>query len=338
MGIYIDRQYIGLVSLRLDNFTNKGNDLYNFRCPFCGDSSTNKAKKRGYLYRKQQNIFYKCHNCGVGMGLPNFIKRLDPTLYDEYSFAKFQDKHTPIGRKTIKEEIPKQKEKESIVSNPLNTLEKIAELPNEHLCKEYVNHRMIPLDYHYELYYAHDFGKFVKSTRPDKHNEVMNGQNRLVIPFFSNKGTFLGYQGRALGHGMRYITIIFDESEKEPFIFGVDKLNRKKTVYILEGPIDSMFVKNSVALAGSTKHINFEPKTSVFIFDNERRSKEIISLMRARLHDGYGIFIWPETIEHKDINLLAMDGWIKKDIMKLINNNTYRGMSGELHINLWKRI
>jgi len=335
MGIYIDRQFIGLISLRLDNFTNKGNDLYNFRCPFCGDSSTNKAKKRGYLYRKKQNIFYKCHNCGVGMGLSNFIKRLDPTLYDEYSFAKFKDKHTPTVRKQI---IKKEKQKKSIVDNSLDSLECIAGLSNDHHCKEYVNSRVIPVEYHCELYYAADFGKFVKETRPDKHHKVMDGQNRLVIPFFSKKGKFIGYQGRGLSGGMRYITITFDESENDPFIFGMDKLNSEKTIYILEGPIDSMFVENSIALAGSTKHIDFDPKNSVLIFDNECRSKEIVSLMQARLHDGYGIFIWPSASFYKDINLLAMGGWRNKDIMDMINNNTYRGMSGELHINLWKRI
>ena len=328
-----------MISFRLDKFLSKGNDLYNFRCPFCGDSQKSTNKRRGFIYKGKTSLTFKCHNCGDSMGFSNFLKKIDPNLHKEYMTEIFKEKY---GNETVKKQKPK-KDMTMVApvfksSNPvLKSLDKISNLDDDHVGRKYVLGRKIPKPYHSKLYYTDDFGSFVKQTRPDKHHTMMDRQERLIIPFFDEKEELVAYQGRVLGktNQLRYITITFDDSKH---VFGLDTLNKKKPIYVLEGPIDSMFVDNSVALAGSTKFVNFDPESTTFIFDNERRIKEIITIMQKRLHDGYGIFIWPDDIMLKDINELSMNGFSAPQIMDLINTNTHRGLTAEFKINTWKRI
>ena len=84
----IDSKYINLVSSRLTKVKRVKSDLYNFRCPICGDSQKNKSKTRGYLYAIKANVNYKCHNCGASMSLNNFIKQIDPVIHKQYAFGE----------------------------------------------------------------------------------------------------------------------------------------------------------------------------------------------------------------------------------------------------------
>ena len=61
----VDSKFIGLVSSRLQKFKKIKTDLYNFRCPICGDSQKNKSKTRGYLYSVKEDVNFMCHNCGA---------------------------------------------------------------------------------------------------------------------------------------------------------------------------------------------------------------------------------------------------------------------------------
>ena len=74
MSLYTDTKYVGLLSPRLDLLKQVRSNLWNSRCPICGDSTKNRSKKRLYIYAKAQDLFVKCHNCGHGSTLGNFIK------------------------------------------------------------------------------------------------------------------------------------------------------------------------------------------------------------------------------------------------------------------------
>ena len=73
MSIRIDTNYIINLSSQLEKFSKKGDYTYNCRCPICGDSQKSKSKARGYFYKKQNDMFYKCHNCGYGSSVGNLI-------------------------------------------------------------------------------------------------------------------------------------------------------------------------------------------------------------------------------------------------------------------------
>jgi hypothetical protein len=98
----IDSKYIGLVSVRLEKFKRVKADLYNCRCPICGDSQKNKTKTRGYLYQIKNNTNYKCHNCGVSLSFNNFLKQIDPMLHRQYTLEKFKEGFT--GKNFVVEE------------------------------------------------------------------------------------------------------------------------------------------------------------------------------------------------------------------------------------------
>jgi hypothetical protein len=275
------------------------------------------------------------------MGFSFFLKRLNPSLYKEYVMEKFREENNVSTLPKVEPKMPVFKKPRFKIGCPaLKKLDRISSLNKDHFARQYVEMRKIPERYFSNLYYTSDFGSFIKDTKPEKYSPRMDEQDRLLIPFFSEKGEMIAYQGRVFGKlregEIRYITITLDEDGVK--LFGLDKLNTSKEMYILEGPIDSMFVRNSVALAGSSKHVDFKPETSVFVFDNERRSVEIVKQMQARVHDNYGIFIWPDFISQKDINELAMNGYDESDIMKLLRKNTYRGLAAEMKINTWKRI
>ena len=87
----IDVKYINLISSRLSKFKRVKPNLYNFRCPICGDSQKNKNKARGYFYQVKNNTNYKCHNCGVNISFNNFLKKIDPTTQKQYAFEKFKE-------------------------------------------------------------------------------------------------------------------------------------------------------------------------------------------------------------------------------------------------------
>ena len=93
----IDSKYVNLVSSRLQKFKRVKTNLYNFRCPICGDSKKHKNKARGYIYSHKADMNFKCHNCGASSSLSNFIKTLDPVLYKQYIFEKFKDRNTGKG-------------------------------------------------------------------------------------------------------------------------------------------------------------------------------------------------------------------------------------------------
>ena len=77
MSSYIDIKFLNLLSTRLPKFKRKSDNLFNFRCPHCGDSQKSASKARGFVYRKKNDMFFKCHNCGMGQTLGNLIKFLD---------------------------------------------------------------------------------------------------------------------------------------------------------------------------------------------------------------------------------------------------------------------
>ena len=113
----VDSKYIGLVSSRLQKFKRVKADLYNFRCPICGDSTRNKNKARGYIYAVKNNTNFKCHNCGASLSFNNFLKELDLTLHKQYTLEKFKEGHT--GRNFVVE-APKLEFKKPVFKKSLN--------------------------------------------------------------------------------------------------------------------------------------------------------------------------------------------------------------------------
>ena len=333
---FIDSKYIGLISPRLQNFKKVKHNLYNFRCCFCGDSKRNKKKARGYFYQIKNNTNFKCHNCGLSISLNNFLKDLDSSLYKQYVMEKFKDGHSG---KNFVAEFPKFEFTKPVFRKKID-LPEIQELDSEHPAKKYLQGRKIPEKFLKQLYYCENFKQW---TNEQKHTfeSTEKDEPRIIIPLI-NHGELVGFQGRSLNKKskVKYITIILDESH--PKIYGLDTIDWDKTVYITEGPFDSMFIDNAIAMAGSDIDkmfllSNFDVDF-VMVYDNEKRNKQIVERMEKAINLKLPIVIWPDTIVEKDINELILGGITENEIMKIIKNNTYSGLEAKAKLIGWKRV
>lgn len=333
---YVDLQHAMMLSNRLELFKVKHKSPYkiNFRCTFCGDSQKAKSKARGWLLEnKNQSFTYYCHNCGVSSSFINFLKSVDTEVYRDYLAEKFVNKNKKI------EEMPVNKDNETVKpifdAHPLKRIKKISQLKHDHPAKLYIQQRKIPSKEHYRLYYAPKFKTWINSIIPDKF-EIKKDEPRLILPFLDENGKIFGVSARGFDpDGLRYITIMFYEDKQK--IFGLDKVDTTKPYYIVEGGIDSLFVPNSIAMAGADGNLTSLSNThnAIVVFDNEPRNKEIHKRMQKVIDQGYRICIWPKTIEQKDINDMYLNGLT--DIENIIKKNTYKGLVAELTLAEWKK-
>jgi len=324
---FVDLKYIHLVSPRLNKFSKKKDYLYNFRCPYCGDSTKNKNRARGFFYRMKADMVFKCHNCGVGRTLANFLKDIDTNLYDQYVMERFKSGTT--GRGSTVPEPKFDFEKPVFKKTILSDLEKVSDLNNLHPAKEYLLKRKIPENFLSKLYFAEDFNAWSKS-------ENTNKESRIVIPLLTPSGELFGYQGRSLDKNskLRYITTILDK--EYPKLFGLDRIDATKTIYVTEGPFDSLFLSNGLAMCGADVVLDrvLYPDR-VFIYDNEPRNPQIIARIDKTIRQGDKVVIWPSTIKEKDINDMVISGHSPQEI---IETNTYQGIEAKLKFNNWKKI
>jgi transcription elongation factor Elf1 len=320
---FVDVKYINLISSRFQKFKRVKNSLYNFRCPICGDSQKNKSKARGYLYQVKNNTNFKCHNCGINISFNNFLKQIDIEIHKQYSFEKFKEGHT--GKNFTVEE-PKFEFKTPEFKTKLN-LPKASENPS---ASGYLLGRKLNPD---KFYYAEKFKEWTNSIKPTFPNTKYE-EPRIIIPLFY-QNTLVGFQGRAIGiNKIKYITIML--SDDAPKIYGLDEIEKDKTVYITEGPFDSTFISNSIALCGADGDVDkWGISDRVWIYDNEPRNTEILSRISRVIELGQKVVIWPSNTEEKDINDMILTG---RDVQHMIESNTYSGLEAKLKFNIWKKI
>ena len=330
MALHIDVKYLNLISSKLEFFKRKNDSLWNFRCPMCGDSQRKKTKARGYVYRKNNDLFYRCHNCNHGTTFSKFLLSMDETLYKEYVRERYLEGDTGHHnyQKPILFKAPVFKEKINI------NLESIESLPNKHWVKQYVINRVIPVHHHKNLYFAPDFKEFVKGTGSDKYKELKENDARLVIPFFDELNNLFAYQGRALlDNSIRYVSIRLDSTQ--PYIFGMDRANRDSLIYVVEGPIDSLFLPNAIAAASSDLlKVKEKYKNCVFIFDNEPKNKDLCKLIFKAISQDEKVVIWPSELQYKDINDMVLHNL---NVESIIKSNTFSGLEAKAKFTFWKK-
>jgi len=320
---HIDSKFIGLISSRLERFKRVKSNLYNFRCPVCGDSKKNKSKTRGYLYGMKADVNFKCHNCGASMTFANFLKYLDSALHKQYIFERF--KTNSSGRGTVVEEptfnfeAPKFKKKLK--------LPKASEHPRP---AGYLTARKLNPE---NFYYAEHFKKFVNSLKPT-FDSIKYDEERIVIPLYYEKN-LIGLQGRAIDpNPVKYLTVMFDDDA--PKIYGLDNIRRDAPVFVTEGPFDSTFIRNSIAMCGADADVGrWGISNPVWIYDNEPRNREITNRIAKTIDAGHSVVIWPDSIDDKDINDMVMSGL---DVQSVIESNTYSGLEAKLKFTTWKKI
>ena len=320
----VDSKYIGLVSSRLQKFKKVKNNLYNFRCPICGDSQKNKNKTRGYLYQVKNNTNFKCHNCGASMSFNNFIKTIDGTLHKQYTMEKFKEGHTG---KNFVVEAPKLEFKKPVFKKSID----LPKASTNQVAKEYLERRKLNPD---KFYYADRF-KWWSNTQKQTFDTIGRDESRIIIPLYDEDKNMIGFQGRALDKSPnKYITIMIQE--EAPKIYGLETIDRKSPIYVVEGPFDSTFVTNSVALCGSDGDLGYlKGSDTILVYDNEPRNREIVKRIGRCIERNQRVVIWPSNILEKDINDMVLAG---HDVMSVLKLNTYSGLQAKIKFNNWKKI
>ena len=330
MQSYIDVKYVNIISPFLQQFKKKGDFLWNFRCPYCGDSQKSRTKARGFVYRKKNDLFYKCHNCGVGTTLGKLIEHLDSKSYKDYIMERYKS-----GVKTVNKE-PEFKFDEPVFRSKdvCSTLNSLEELQDDHPARKIIDRRNLPISSYKDLFLCPEFYKFTNKLIPNKFPSLDGDHPRLLIPFRDEKGEVFAYQGRAFGNEKpKYLTIKLQERDK---IFGLDKIDKRKGVLVVEGPLDSLFLDNCIAVAGADVP-NLDCDFTV-VFDNEPRNKELLKQVEKTINRGHKICLWPEGMEYKDINDMILGGYTKEEIQDLIKHNTYQGTTATLWFTKWRKI
>ena len=328
--MYIEQKYLLIASSQLQLFKRKGDFLFNFRCPFCGDSQKNRSKARGFVFRKEANLIYKCHNCGKGASFKNLIKHIDPKIYDDYIFERYKKTDADVP------DIGKFQQPSFMKGpSPLKSLKKISSLKYDHPVKKFVDNRRIPTTAHFELFFTPKFYEWVNKIVPNKFPSLRGDHPRLVIPFFDENNKMFAFQGRAFGNEQpKYITIKLDPDKEK--IYGLNRVDKNKHIFVVEGPIDSLFLDNCIAVAGAD-FMKLPKKNTTVIFDNERRNLEVLKQIEKTIYEGYEVVLWPDDIEEKDINDMILAGRKKEEIQTIIEKNSYQGNMAMIRFATWRR-
>ena len=343
MSLSVESKYIGLISHRLRNFKRKQDYLWNFSCPICGDSKKNHLKARGYVYKKGNNLFYSCKNCGIGTSLGKLLENVDGSLYKEYVLERYKSGES--GFSNFKEptfNVPSPRFDKLDKPKIFEHAEFCDKLPSEHFCLAYLKNRQIPKEFYSQLLFTSHYKKFIDALVPN-HGKKLIDDARVIIPFYDVYNNLIAVSGRALETSdktLRYITIRTTDSE-EKLVFGMDRVSVHEPVRVVEGPLDSLFIKNCVASADANLAIvaeNISAGKKVLIFDNEPRNKEIVKLMQESIKSNHNIVIWPNTIQAKDVNEMVMSGISVDEIESIISSNTFSGLEAQTKFVFWKKI
>lgn len=337
--LWVDTKYASFLSNQLDRWKQINSQPYlvNFRCPYCGDSQKNKHKARGYLFNSKSGLMFKCHNCNVTRSFYKFLEEQSPLLFSEYKTEIYFEKNqqSPIKqpnnhKKKIKHSPPVFRKKDALQENYLT----VKELSKNHPCRVYCESRLIPQDKLKLLYYIDDidhlaqaYGIYIKTSLTQ----------RLGLPFYDPHDIMNGISCRTLDPNdkIRYKRINFTD---EPMVFNANKVSTKEDIYVVEGPIDSLFLDNCVAagdanLSKANKY--FDKKNLILVYDNEPRNKEIVRMMLEAWYKDFKLVIWPQDIQFKDINEMVIAGL---DPMSIIKKNTFSGLKLRMKLTEWKKV
>lgn len=349
-SLYLDVKYLQFISGRLRNFAKKDSNLWNFSCPICLDSASNKRKARGYVYMREQRLNFQCHNCGESMGFSRFLESVDPLLHSEYRLEVFRDKNTTQvirPTKPVEKEEPLEAFKTSTATR-LKTrvvppepslldrlMDRLDTLPDDHEAVAYVRGRKIPEDQWSKMYFIKNLRDIVQLNIEKYDGRIRTVEPRIVLPFFDLKGQLTGVTCRAIrGESLRYVVV--KVKDDAPLIFGVNEMDKSKLVYVTEGPIDSLFLPNAIAVGSTSmgKINSLGLRNKVIIFDNQPRNKDVCRIIQKNIDSGVPVVIWSERNTVKDINAMHLEGI---DYMSEIESRTFQGLQALNEFNEWKR-
>jgi len=329
MSLWIQIKY--LKYLPLEQFTDKGGQKWNFRCPVCGDSQQSATKKRGWARPHKNNLKIKCFNCDYSNSLQYFIKDHFPNFYSDYIKEIFDNSsYTPVKQSNV--------DLFATEYDNLNLLQ-IKDLPITHKASLYLRRRKLPENIIDNLYYSDNFSKWLNTEiEVGAINYQADQDRRIVIPFYNKYKKIFAMQGRTIDYADP--KVITHKTDKEcDLVFGLDNVDFTKTVYVCEGAFDSVFIPNCIAVSGAMANLKnilkYTHKDNIVIVpDNDFRNKYTDKFVSRFISQGYNIVIWDKKTPFKDINDGIIKGLTSDEIFAIIQEKTVKGLMAEAKFKL----
>jgi len=281
----------------------------NISCPYC--------KSQAFVYDDKETKMFLCFDCQRNL------------TYEKVKNGHGTYRRTSNDASSVNISISHD------FSSLLVRCEKLSDLVHSHTAYDFVRSRNIPTGFYSDLYYTDDLRALLAGT--DYRDSFKSGQPKLIIPFRDEDGKMFAFQARSLDDATpKYITVMLDKNKDK--IFGLERWNKAETTIVTEGPIDSFFIKNSLALAGSdignNKYLEAN-KDIILCLDNEPRNAVIVSKYEKFIKDGFNIVLWPDYVVEKDINDMVLAG---HNVEQIISENIFQGPRAKIKLNSWKRV
>lgn len=313
----------------------------NARCPICGDSQKDIHKARFWAYPIDDgSMRVHCFNCDADMHLSRYLKDYEQDLYREYILEK--RKEQSFGRtEAPKVDISDKFKAKMPVIEKLNFCERLDRLDKAHPIIKYVRSRCIPEERWNRLWFTMQWPALVNSVNPGTYKNETN-EPRLVIPIFNKDKEIESFQGRALRSDapQKYITI--KAHDKATKIYGLDTVDERQRVWVMEGPIDTLFIPNAIAITGGSLDLGTVPfkETRVWVMDSEQRHPDTIKRMARLIEAGEKVVFWDKVQwPSKDINdMVKDDGATPEQILDYMNKNIEQGLMGKMRLSRYARV
>lgn len=355
MTFLVDLRYVHLLSSHVERFKAVGNNTWNFRCPLCGDSEHDEKKTRGYIFRDnrlghEDRLKFKCHNCGKCLSFGNLLKHVSPQLYSQYLFSRLET--TEANRKALKGFLHKKAEETRPETNAADyttdfehrskIFRTVDDMPETHPLVRYLMKREIPKSWFGVLGYTSTFRKFTNMYKPDMFSEkaLSNDYPALILPLRNEEGKVYGFQGRVFDttndNIPRYTTILLEDRQR---LFNLNNVDMSKPFFVVEGPIDSMFLRNAVAVCGSDMQSLSDKENAIFVLDCEPRNKQIVKKYQKLIDAGCRVCILPaKTFAGMDINDMILAGYDSDEIEDLIHLHSFSGLQAQVEFSNWSKV
>lgn len=339
----LEREYAIRALAHLPKFRQvTGSDFkLNCRCPICGDSQKDMHKARFWAYPTKDGTSMRvhCFNCDVDMYLSKYLKEYEEDLYREYLLE--WRKEQALGKTSApKVEISEKIKAKMPVIERLDFCERLDRLSEDHPIVKYVKNRCIPQNVWHRLWFTMQWPALCNSIKPGTYANETN-EPRLVIPIYNSNKEIESFQGRTLRKDapQKYITIkSHDDATK---IYGLDTVDARQRVWVMEGPIDSLFVPNAIAITGGSLDLNMVPfkETRVWVMDSEQRHPDTIKRMTRLIEAGESVVFWDKAPwPSKDINdMVKDDGATPEEILAYMNANISQGLMAKMRLSRYAR-
>jgi hypothetical protein len=339
--LHVDLGWLNKISINLERFKKIKTDTYNCRCLICGDSKTRSNVTRLYFYAKKGNLNVFCQNCGYSHSFFTFMKEIFPSHFEEYKretmFDTFNQKTQRKTEINLQPRLPKLPSVDNVkIEDFKRNMVSVLDLEESHPAKKMLRGRAFSETEMSRLYYTDDFKYLAQTLNEESTEKLRDGEPRIIIPFISPTGVVEMIQGRSLDKNskLKYISIKrHDDVEK---VYGLYELDKTKTRYCVEGPFDSLFVDNCIATCDANLT---RVDADCYIWDVQPRNKDVCKYMEAAIESNKKLVIWPFSPSKKlDINDMIKAGVSRKEIMKVIKDNTFSGLTAKVKFMQWKKV